>query len=316
MSEQNFKHLPVLLAATIDGLNIKDNGLYLDGTLGGGGHSLAILQAAANIDLIGIDQDQEALAAAKLHLAAYQKQIHLYHGNFADMAQAVASFNYPPASLDGILLDIGVSSYQLDNAARGFSYMQDAPLDMRMDASRNLTAYQVVNQYSAAKLTDIFYQYGEEKWAKRIALFIEEARMIEPILSTSQLVSIIKKAVPQGAREKDQHPAKRVFQALRIEVNDELGVLDKALDQALSLLKVGGRLAIISFHSLEDRIVKDKYKLWAAGCICDKNLPICQCKHQPEIKIINRKPIIATAEELEQNPRSRSAKLRIAEKII
>lgn len=316
MNGLEFAHQPVLLQEVLAGLQVQVGGLYLDGTVGGGGHAAAILAAgAADTHLIGLDQDEAALQAAAQHLAPYAGRFTLLKSNFANMGEALEGLGYGPASLDGVLLDIGVSSYQLDTPERGFSYMQDAPLDMRMDQSQALTAAEIVNTWEEAELARIFYEYGEEKWAKRIAAFIIAERAETPICSTMQLVRVIKKAVPVGARDPEQHPAKRCFQSLRIIVNDELGVLERGLESAKTLLKPGGRLAVISFHSLEDRIVKEKYRYWASGCVCPKELPVCICGHQPEVCIINKKPITAGSAELQQNHRARSAKLRLAERL-
>lgn len=312
---KDFKHSPVMLAEVIAVLAPHTNGFYIDGTMGGAGHSRAILEASAPCGrLIALDRDDDAVCAGSAVLAPYGSRARIIKANFADMAEAVQDFAQTDEGADGILLDIGVSSFQLDEGARGFSYMQDAPLDMRMDQSQKLSAFEIVNKYSEEELTGIFYNYGEEKWAKRIAKFIIEARRISPVSTTGQLVEIIKKAVPQGAREKDQHPAKRTFQALRIAVNDELGALEKGIDAAFSLLKPKGRLAVITFHSLEDRIVKEKFRLLSTKCICPPHMPICVCKHEAEAKLLTKKPILPKQAEIDQNPRARSAKLRAVEK--
>jgi len=315
VTAEPFAHQPVLLAEVLTALRPQAGGLYLDATIGGAGHAAAILQAAPGARLIGLDQDEIALAAARQKLKPDHKRVYLHYSNFARMAQALDELGFNGEVLDGILLDIGVSSPQVDEAARGFSYMQDGPLDMRMDRQAGLSAADIVNKWRETELADILYEYGEEKWAKRIAAFIVAQRAVSPIETTLQLVSVIKKAVPKGAREKDQHPAKRSFQALRIAVNDELTALASGLDAAKGLLKNGGRLAVISFHSLEDRIIKEKFRYWASACVCPKELPVCVCGHKAEIKIINRRPIEAQAAEIANNPRSRSAKLRVAEKI-
>lgn len=314
---EKFEHQPVLLAEVLAALAPHTGGLYLDGTLGGAGHAEAILLAAPGARLIGLDQDETALAAARRRLQPYQERVQLVHINFAQMGEALAALGYQGAVLDGVLLDIGTSSPQLDTAERGFSYAadKDAALDMRMNRKTKLTAAHIVNTWPEAELCRILYEYGEEKWAKRIAAFIVAERAAAPIQTTLQLVSVIKKAVPKGAREPDQHPAKRSFQALRIVVNDELVVLEQGLEAAKELLKPGGRIAVIDFHSLEDRIVKEKFRYWASACVCPKQLPICVCGHQKEVKIISRRPIEASAAEVEQNPRARSAKLRVAEKL-
>ncbi|MGI6361966.1 MAG: 16S rRNA (cytosine(1402)-N(4))-methyltransferase RsmH [Bacillota bacterium] len=312
--QQKFYHLPVLLNEILAQLQPKSEGVYVDCTMGGAGHSRAILEASSpHGKLIAMDQDDAAIAAGSEALTAFAERVKIFKSNFADLGQVVDEAAWGP--VDGILLDIGVSSYQLDEGSRGFSYMQDAPLDMRMDQEQPFSAYDLLNTYSVEQLTEIIYKYGEEKWAKRIAEFICQARQGQPISTTGQLVSEIKKAIPKGAREKDQHPAKRTFQALRMVINNELEVLEKALDEAIKVLKPGGRLAVITFHSLEDRLVKNKFKLWAADCLCPPKTPICICGHQAEIKVINKKPLIPQAEEIELNPRARSAKLRVAQKL-
>jgi 16S rRNA (cytosine1402-N4)-methyltransferase len=287
----------------------------VDGTVGGGGHAQAILQAAPDIRLVGLDRDKTALAAAATRLAPFGGRVQLYYSNFAQIKQALSALGWQGIPLAGVLLDIGVSSAQLDAAERGFSYMQDGPLNMCMDSSSSLTAAAIVNTWEEGELSRIFYEYGEERWAKRIAAFIVAERALAPIETTMQLVSVIKKAVPKGAREADQHPAKRCFMALRILVNDELTALGQGLDAAKELLEIGGRLAVICFHSLEDRIVKERFNYWASSCVCPPELPVCVCGHKPEIKLVNRRPIVAGEVEIAQNPRSRSAKLRAAEKI-
>jgi len=311
MSE--FKHIPVMMNEVLQGLKLHDGGLYVDCTMGGAGHSEAIL-SCCDCRLIAIDQDEEAIFAGMQRLAPYGERKQIVRNNFGNLAEIGQQLGVM-GKVDGILMDIGVSSHQLDKAERGFSYMNDAPLDMRMDKSAALSAYDVVNGYSAEELTRIFYTYGEEKWSKRIAEFIVEARNKKKIESTFELTDIIKAAIPVGAREKDQHPARRSFQALRIEVNQELAVLEKAIDAAITLLKPGGRLVIISFHSLEDRIVKERFRYLALDCICPPEFPVCRCSKKQEVKIITRKPLVPTKEEEELNPRSRSSKLRIAEKI-
>lgn len=308
-----FKHISVLLNEVIEGLNINENGTYVDCTLGGAGHSSEIIKRLnSNGKLIGIDQDLEALSAAKEKLISYDNVIYV-HNNFTNIENILNELEMD--NIDGILMDLGVSSYQLDNGERGFSYMKDAPLDMRMDREAELTAYEVVNGYSEEKLYKLIRDYGEEKFASRIAKFIVDRRENSPINSTTQLVDIIKAAIPAKARREGPHPAKRTFQAIRIEVNKELEILDKAIEGSINKLKKGGRLAIITFHSLEDRIVKNKFKDLADPCKCPKEFPVCICGKVPTIKIISRKPIEPSKEEVEENPRSRSAKLRIAEKI-
>ena len=308
-----FKHVSVLYEESIAALNIRDGGVYVDGTLGGGGHSEGILSASEGCTLIGIDQDNEAIAAAKERLRKFENRFTAVNDNFSNIKNILSELGTD--GIDGALLDIGVSSYQLDNPERGFSYMHDAPLDMRMDASAKKSAYDVINSYSCEELTRIFYEYGEEKWSKRIAEFICARRGESPLETTFELVDAVKAAIPKGARRDGGHPAKRVFQAVRIEVNDELGVLKTAVTDFTACLKKGGRLAVITFHSLEDRIVKQAFADMARGCICPKELPVCVCGRKPEIKIITRKPILPTAEEIKQNPRSKSAKLRVAEKL-
>ncbi len=309
-----FAHVPVLAAQTLAALAPKSGGVYIDGSLGGGGHSSLILeQSAPDGFLLGIDRDDDALQAASERLAPFAGRFTLVKGNFADMDELARQSGIDAA--DGVLLDIGVSSYQLDEGSRGFSYNQDAPLDMRMDRSQGLTAEQLVNEASAEELTRILYEYGEEKWAARIAEFIAAERSRGRIESSGRLVEIIKKAVPAGARDKDQHPAKRTFQALRIAVNGELEALSAGLEAAIGLLRPGGRLAVITFHSLEDRIVKDCFRLHATDCICPPRQPVCTCGHKADIKLYNRKPITADDKELADNPRSRSANLRVAVKL-
>jgi 16S rRNA (cytosine1402-N4)-methyltransferase len=308
-----FSHVSVLLDEAVDALRVKDGGLYVDGTLGGGGHSEAILKRSPSCRLIGIDRDSEAIAAAKARLERFSDRITLVNNNFAAVKDELAKLGI--TGIDGAVLDLGVSSYQLDNAERGFSYMKDAPLDMRMNRNDTKTAYDVINTYDKNRLRDIFYSYGEEKWSARIADFIVRRRQNAPIETTLELADIIKAAVPAGAREKNSHPAKRVFQAVRIEVNGELEILKNAISDFVSLLNKDGRLAIITFHSLEDRIVKQCFGELAAGCTCPRDFPVCVCGKQPAVKIITKKPILPSKEETEQNSRSKSAKLRIAEKL-
>ncbi|MGI5825391.1 MAG: 16S rRNA (cytosine(1402)-N(4))-methyltransferase RsmH [Bacillota bacterium] len=310
-----FHHVPVLLEPTMDSLALKDDGIYIDGTLGGGGHSENILlRTAPGGKLIGIDQDDEALAAASARLEKFGSRFTAVKANFCRMKQVLADLGISQA--DGILLDIGVSSHQLDDGERGFSYMVDAPLDMRMDQnSGGKTAADLLAVLSEEEIANIIYQYGEERYSRRIARQIVEFRKTEPVLTTFQLVNLIRRAMPKNHNKEKQHPAKRTFQALRIAVNDELGVLQKALDDALDLLKPGGRLSIITFHSLEDRIVKEQFKTWAKGCICPPDFPVCVCGKVPTAKIITRKPVTADESELELNPRARSAKLRCVEKL-
>ncbi len=308
-----FKHISVLYEETLNLLNLKDNGVWADGTLGGGGHSYGILSRTKEGLLVGIDQDEEAIAAASLRLAEFKGRTIFVNKNFSNIKNILKDLSID--ALDGAVLDLGVSSYQLDNAERGFSYMQSSRLDMRMNQKDELDAYRVVNEYTKEKLTQIFYDYGEEKWSKRIAEFIVEKRKQKPIETTLELVDVIKAAIPKGAREEGSHPAKRVFQAIRIEVNCELGILKEAVCDFVDVLKPGGRLAVITFHSLEDRIVKNAFKNLASGCVCPKDFPVCVCGKTPEIKIITNKPVLPGKEENEINSRAKSAKLRVAEKL-
>ncbi|CUN52268.1 MAG: 16S rRNA (cytosine(1402)-N(4))-methyltransferase RsmH [Sarcina ventriculi] len=308
-----FKHISVLLNECIEGLNIKEDGIYVDGTLGGAGHSSEIVKNLCERGrLIGIDQDKDALKAAKEKLKDYNN-VTFVHSNFYNIENILHDLNI--AGVDGILMDLGVSSYQLDNGERGFSYMQDAPLDMRMNRENSLSAYEVINSYSEEDLFRIIKDYGEEKFAKRIANFIINKRKEKNIESTLELVDVIKAAIPAKARREGPHPAKRTFQAIRIEVNKELEIIEKTIRDGVERLNVGGRMAIITFHSLEDRIVKTVYKNLANPCTCPSSFPVCVCNKKPIVKIITRKPIEASKEELDYNPRSRSAKLRIIEKI-
>ena len=308
-----FKHVSVLLNEVIDGLNIKQDGIYVDCTLGGAGHSSEIIKRLSSKGkLIGIDQDMDALSAAKSKLKDYENVIYV-HNNFTNIEEILNELNID--GVDGILMDLGVSSYQLDAGERGFSYMQDAPLDMRMNRESNFSAYDVVNDYSEEELYRIIRQYGEEKFASRIAKFIVDRRKINKIETTLQLVDIIKSAIPAKARREGPHPAKRTFQAIRIEVNKELEILDRAIEGAVNKLNAGGRLNIITFHSLEDRIVKNKFKELEDPCTCPKEFPICVCGKEPKVKVITRKPIEPSQEEVSANPRSRSAKLRVSERI-
>lgn len=309
-----FNHVSVLLKETIDGLNIKPDGIYVDGTLGGGGHSLEIAKRLSkNGHLYGIDRDTDAIEAAGERLREYSDRFTAIHSNFYNAAEVLK--NIGVQKIDGFILDLGVSSHQLDEADRGFSYMQDAPLDMRMDRGAPYTAWNVVNEKSEKELNDIIFKYGEEKWAKRIAQFIVAEREKKPIDTTYELVEVIKKAVPKGARRDGPHPAKRTFQAIRIEVNGELAILDKTVDDMTEMLSEGGRMCIITFHSLEDRIIKNAMKRHENPCTCPPEFPVCVCGKIPDGKVITRKPILPSDEELEVNPRSRSAKLRIMEKI-
>lgn len=308
-----FNHISVLLNECIEGLNIKENGIYVDGTLGGGGHSSHIAAKLTTGRLIGIDQDTDAIQAASKRLEPYKNVFTAVHSNFYNVREVLDNLGIEKA--DGFLLDLGVSSYQLDEADRGFSYMHDAPLDMRMNRENEYSAWNVVNEKSEKELNDIIFKYGEEKWAKRIAQFIVQERAIKPIETTYELVEVIKKAVPKGARRDGPHPAKRTFQAIRIEVNGELAILDKTVDDMVASLNPGGRLCIITFHSLEDRIIKNAMKRHENPCVCPPEFPVCVCGKKPDGKVITRKPILPSDEELEINPRSRSAKLRILERI-
>ena len=309
-----FRHVPVLLDECLEGLSIKSDGIYVDGTLGGGGHASAVCERLSGSGtLIGIDRDRDAIDAAGKRLENYPCRKIFVNRNYSDIKEILNDNGI--GSIDGALLDLGVSSFQLDNAERGFSYMNDAPLDMRMNRDDSLTAKDVVNGYSRADLTRIISAYGEERWASRIASFIEEARKEKPIETTGELTEIIKAAIPASARRTGPHPAKRTFQAIRIEVNEELTRLEKALEDFCDVLSPGGRLCVISFHSLEDRIVKDVMARRADPCTCPPDIPVCVCGKVADIKKITRKPVVPSGEEQEDNPRARSAKLRICEKI-
>ena len=311
MSE--FHHISVLLEECLEGLNIKPDGIYVDGTLGGAGHSSQIAKRLTTGRLIGIDRDPVALKAAGERLAPYGDRVTLVHSNFCEIKEILETLQIP--GVDGILLDLGVSSPQLDDGARGFSYMVDAPLDMRMNNEDALTAEIVVNTWSQEELRRILYTYGEERYAPQIASAICRRREDKPIKTTLELVDIIRSAMPPAALREKQHPAKRSFQAIRIAVNNELGSVEKVMEDAIGLLNPGGRMAVITFHSLEDRIVKTAMADAAKGCTCPPQFPVCVCGKTPLVKQITRKPIVATEEELEINPRSRSAKLRVCEKI-
>ena len=311
MSE--FYHVSVLLQECIDGLDIKPDGIYVDGTLGGAGHSSQIAKRLTTGRLIGIDRDPVALKAAGERLAPYADRVTLVHSNFCEIKQVLEDLGI--AGVDGILLDLGVSSPQLDEASRGFSYMADAPLDMRMNSEDPLSAYDVVNTWEHSELKRILYDYGEERYAPQIASAICRRREQKPIETTLELVDVIRSAMPPAALREKQHPAKRSFQAIRIAVNDELGSVEKVMKDAIPCLNPGGRLAIITFHSLEDRIVKKGMAAAAEGCICPPSFPVCICGNKPKVKLVSRKPIVASDEELEVNPRSRSAKLRVCEKL-
>lgn len=308
-----FTHKPVLLRETIQSLQPEAQGVYVDCTLGSAGHSMALLASKPGIRLIGIDQDEEALERAKKHLVAYSEQVTFVHDNFRNLKVILHKLNV--FEVAGILMDIGVSSPQLDDSERGFSFHHKARLDMRMDQTTSLDAWTIVNTYTEDDLTKIISDYGEERWAKRISQFIVTERNQATIDTTDDLVNVIKKAIPSGARDGGPHPARKTFQALRIAVNDELGALKTALEQAIEMLYSGGRLAVITFHSLEDRIVKNYFQSLLGKCICPPNLPMCVCGQKQLVKLVNRKPIVASDDELEYNPRARSAKLRVIEKL-
>lgn len=309
----DFKHISVLLDETIDGLDIKPDGIYVDGTLGGGGHSYEILRRLSPKGrLIGIDQDGEALKAAGERLKNFENQITLVRSNYCEIDKVLKELNVE--KVDGILLDIGVSSYQLDNLERGFSYKSDAPLDMRMDTRQELTAADVVNTYSENELFKIIKDYGEDKFAKNIAKHIVLARKEKPLETTKELSEVIKRAIPMKVQAKGGHPAKKTFQAIRIEVNQELTVLKESIDKMIDLLKPNGRICIITFHSLEDRIVKTKFRENENPCTCPPNFPVCVCGKKSKGKVITRKPIIPSEDEIEENKRAKSSKLRIFER--
>ena len=310
---KEFYHISVLLEECLDGLNIRPDGIYVDGTLGGAGHSGQIAKRLTTGRLIGIDRDPVALEAAGKRLEPYSDRVTLVHSNFSQMKQVLGDLRID--GVDGILLDLGVSSPQLDDGERGFSYMVDAPLDMRMNSGDSLNAETVVNTWPQEELKRILYNYGEERYAPQIAAAICRRREVAPIKTTLELVDIIRSAMPPAALREKQHPAKRSFQAIRIAVNDELGAVEQIMEDAVGLLKPGGRLAIITFHSLEDRIVKNGMAEAAKGCTCPPNFPVCVCGKKPLVKLVSRKPIVASDEELEANPRSRSAKLRVCEKL-
>ena len=305
-----FIHKSVLLDECIDSLNIKPDGIYVDGTLGGGGHSLEIVKRLDGGKLVAFDQDMDAIENARIKLAEYMDRVILIHSNFENLGEKLDENGI--TGIDGLLLDLGVSSYQLDTPERGFSYMHDAPLDMRMDKSLTESAWDIINRYSEAELSDIIRNYGEENWHARIAAFIVERRREKPIETTFELVDIIKAAVPRKARDENLHPAKRTFQAIRIAVNRELDVIEKVIREATEKMNRGGVIAIITFHSLEDRIVKNVFRDLSAGCICPPEFPVCTCNTVAKLKLLTKKPIISSKEELEENPRARSAKLRCA----
>ena len=309
---KEFEHYSVMAEECISALAIQKDGIYVDATLGGGGHSSLIAAKLERGLLIGIDQDEDAIRAASQRLAPFGNRFKAVKSNFSQLKQVLEQEEIE--GLDGILFDLGVSSFQLDEESRGFSYRFDAPLDMRMDRQSPLDAYTVVNTYSKERLTEILYRYGEEKLSPKIALAICREREIAPIETTGQLVKLIERVFPPKARFGNKHPAKRTFQAIRIEVNGELAILEQAIRDAVDALKLGGRIAVMTFHSLEDRIVKNVFADLSSGCICDKNLPICVCGRKPIVKQITHKPITATMKELEENRRSKPAKLRVCEK--
>lgn len=309
----NKEHKPVLLEETIEYLNCKRDGIYIDGTLGRGGHTEAILEKLQGTGkLLGIDRDIEAIKKVKARYRGLEN-LFLFHDNYINIPVILEKIGI--REVDGMLFDLGVSSPQFDNPERGFSYNHDAPLDMRMDQKQELTARDIVNNYPQEELSRIIREYGEEKWASRIADFIVDYRQRKPIETTLELVEIIKTAIPAAARRSGGHPARRTFQALRIATNDELNQLEELLDRVVPYLKAGGRICVISFHSLEDRIVKNKFRELARRCSCPPDFPVCVCDQKAEVKIITRKPVTASKEELAANPRARSAKLRVAEKI-
>ena len=311
MSE--FYHVSVLLDECIQALNIKPDGIYVDGTLGGAGHSSQIAARLTTGRLIGIDRDPKALKAASERLAPWADRVTLVHSNFSQLDEVLENLGIE--GVDGILLDLGVSSPQLDEAERGFSYMADAPLDMRMNSEDSLTAHEVVNTWPREELRRILYEYGEERYAPQIAAAIDRRRVEKPIETTLELVDVIRSAMPPAALREKQHPAKRSFQAIRIAVNDELGAVGRVLEVAVPKLNKKGRLAIITFHSLEDRLVKNGMAANAKGCTCPPNFPVCICGNKPKVRLISKKPIVSGPEELERNPRARSAKLRVCEKL-
>ena len=308
-----FHHIPVMMGEVISHLNLKQGGTYVDCTLGGGGHTLEIIKKIQpGGRVIGIDQDPSALEAARERLKGFEPSVTFVHSNFYRLKEMFVELGLDKT--DGVLFDLGVSSPQLDAGERGFSYMQDAPLDMRMNPGDAVTAQTIVNEMTEQELTTIIRDYGEEKWARRIARFIVDYRENHPICKTGELVEIIKKAIPAGARREGPHPAKRTFQALRIAVNDELNRFEGALQDAVDILKPGGRVCVISFHSLEDRIAKEVFREMAKSCVCPPGLPICRCNKKQLVRVITKKPVLPTSEETEVNPRARSAKLRAAEK--
>ena len=308
-----FVHKSVLLDECIEALNIRPDGIYVDGTLGGAGHSSELVKRLTTGRLIGIDRDRVALTAAEERLRPYLDRVTLVHANFSEIRSILNNLSIP--GVDGMLFDLGVSSPQLDDAERGFSYMADAPLDMRMNRDDPLTAAEIVNTWSAEELRGIFYEYGEERYAPQVAAAIVRRRESKPIETTLELAEIIRSAMPPQALREKQHPAKRCFQAIRIAVNDELGAVRRLMEDAIDCLNPGGRLAVITFHSLEDRIVKTAMQAAAKGCTCPPEFPVCVCGKKPRVTVLTRKPIVSGAAELNENPRARSAKLRVAEKL-
>lgn len=308
-----FFHKPVLLEECIQGLNIRPDGIYLDGTLGGAGHSVEIAKRLTTGRLIGVDRDAVAIDAARKRLEPYRDRVTLVHSNFKELRHILEGLNI--SAVDGMLFDFGVSSPQLDHIQRGFSYMADAPLDMRMNQEDRLTAYEVVNQWPRLELRRILYEYGEERYAPQIAAAIDHRRQDKPIETTLELVEVIRAALPAQALREKQHPAKRSFQAIRIAVNDELNAIEEMMGEAIPRLNPGGRLVVITFHSLEDRIVKVAMNTAAKGCTCPPDFPVCVCGKKPQVKILTKKPVLSPKAELDENPRARSAKLRICEKL-
>ena len=308
-----FVHRSVLLDECIEALSIRPDGIYVDGTLGGAGHSSELVKRLTTGRLIGIDRDRVALTAAEERLRPYLDRVTLVHANFSEIRSILNNLSIP--GVDGMLFDLGVSSPQLDDAERGFSYMADAPLDMRMNRDDPLTAAEIVNTWSAEELRGIFYEYGEERYAPQVAAAIVRRRESKPIETTLELAEIIRSAMPPQALREKQHPAKRCFQAIRIAVNDELGAVRRLMDDAIDCLNPGGRLAVITFHSLEDRIVKTAMQAAAKGCTCPPEFPVCVCGKKPRVTVLTRKPIVSGVAELNENPRARSAKLRVAEKL-
>lgn len=310
----DFVHKPIMLEECVEGLNIKSNGIYFDGTLGGAGHSKEILKRLKTGLLVAVDKDEEALSVATSRLSEISNNFKVVKSDFKNFNKVLDDLNID--KIDGVLLDLGVSSYQLDNEERGFSYRFDTRLDMRMDLSQDFSAFDVVNNYTESQLTKIFFDYGEEPFSKKIAKNIVISRENKPIETTGQLVDIIKQSVPEKILRTKGHPAKRIFQAIRIEVNKELDGLDKALKDMINRLNKGGRLVVITFHSLEDRIVKTVFKEFSTDCICPKGFPVCVCGHKASAKLITKKPLVASKQEQEENTRSTCAKLRIVEKIV